>query len=222
MQFWLKLNTTDFSPRPRPHVSGYFSFRIQRCPRPHARNRIETEFAPSHVSDTYLDAIFHPGHPGNTGNRKCVIEHANFVSCSTFYDKELGSILLHHGIKKNIRIWRPHDSGFITYPKFPFWGADSKSWGFFCQIHRQLIRVDGSRVWKEKLRQSTQKVETTEHDQNQNGGKVTTRITSKEQRSLGRDRVRLPRYARFTGQYNKVTQLIMPNGATVSFPVSFF
>ena len=75
-------------------------------------------------------------------------------------------------------------------------------------------------MWKEKLRQSTWKVETTEHDQNQNGGKVTTRITSKEQRSLGKDRVRLPRYARFTGQYNQVTQLIMPNGATVSFFLS--
>ena len=87
-------------PDPAQDLGRYFSFRIQRCPRPHARNRIEIEFAPSHVSDTYLDAIFHPGHPGNTGNRKCVIEDANFLTCSTFHDKELGSILLHHGIKK--------------------------------------------------------------------------------------------------------------------------
>ena len=55
----------------------------------------------------------------------------------------------------------------------------------------------------------------------QNGGKVTTTTTSTEQRSLGKDRVRLPSCARLTSQYNKVTQLIMPNGATVSFPVSF-
>ena len=153
MQFWLKLNIIDFSPRPRPDVSGYFSFRIQRCPRPHARNRTEIEFAPSHVSDTYLDAIFHPGHPGNTGNRKCVIEHANFVSCSTFHDKELGSILLHHGIK-NIYI-----SAFTVHTildlqriqKFPFLGADSKSYGFVCRIHRQRISEDGSSMWKEKV-----------------------------------------------------------------------
>ena len=55
----------------------------------------------------------------------------------------------------------------------------------------------------------------------QNGGKVTTRTTSTEQRSLGKDRVRLPRCAQLASQYNKVTQLIVPNGATVSFPVSF-
>ena len=41
-------------PRPRPHVSRYFSFRIQKCPRPHARIRIAIEFARPHVSDTYL------------------------------------------------------------------------------------------------------------------------------------------------------------------------
>jgi len=55
----------------------------------------------------------------------------------------------------------------------------------------------------------------------QNGGKVTTRTTSTEQRSLGKDRVRLPRCVWLTSQYNKVTQLIILNGATVSFPVSF-
>ena len=47
----------------------------------------------------------------------------------------------------------------------------------------------------------------------QNGGKVTTRTTSTEQRSLGKDRVCLPRCARLTSQYNKVTPLIMLNGA---------
>ena len=52
--------------------------------------------------------------------------------------------------------------------------------------------------------------------------KSNNKNSSKEQRSLGKDRVRLPRCARFTNQHNKVTQLIMPNGATVSFPVSFF
>ena len=55
----------------------------------------------------------------------------------------------------------------------------------------------------------------------QNGGKVTTRTTSTEQKSLGKDRVRLLRCAWLTSQYNNVTQLIMPNGTTVSFPVSF-
>ena len=95
------------SPRPRPHVSGYFSFRIQKCPRPHARIRVEIEFARPHVSDRHLDSIFHPGLPGKIGNRKCVIKRANFVSCSTFHDKELGSILLHHGIKKYKYIY-PH------------------------------------------------------------------------------------------------------------------
>ena len=55
----------------------------------------------------------------------------------------------------------------------------------------------------------------------QNGGKVTTRTTSTEQRSLGKDRVRLPRCAQLASLYNKVTQLIVPNGTTVSFPVSF-
>ena len=103
MQFWLKLNTNDFSPRPRPQVSGYFSFWTQKCPRPHALIRVEIEFARPHVSDTYLDSIFHPGLPGNIGNRKCVIKPANFVSCSTFHDKELGSILLHHRIKNIYR-----------------------------------------------------------------------------------------------------------------------
>ena len=90
---------------PRLQVSGYFSFRTQKCPRPHARIRVEIEFARPHVSDTYLDSIFHPGLPGNIGNGKCVIKPANFVSCSTFHDKELGSILLHHRIKKNIYIY---------------------------------------------------------------------------------------------------------------------
>ena len=45
----------------------------------------------------------------------------------------------------------------------------------------------------------------------QNGGKVTTRTTSTEQRSLGKDRVHLPRCTRLTSQYNKVTQLIIRN-----------
>ena len=61
---------------------------------------------------------------------------------------------------------------------------------------------------------------------NQNDGQVTTRTTSTEQRSLGKDRDRLPKcvqhtsqynkvtqYARLTSQYDKVTQQIMPNGA---------
>ena len=154
MQFWLKLNTIDFSPRLRSHVSGYFSFRIQKCPRPHARIRVEIEFARPHVSDTHLDSIFHPGLPGNIGNRKCVIKRANFVSCSTFHDKELGSILLHHGIKIYIYI-----SAFSVHTildlqriqKFPFLGADSKSYGFVCRIHRQRISEDGSSMWKEKV-----------------------------------------------------------------------
>ena len=55
----------------------------------------------------------------------------------------------------------------------------------------------------------------------QNGRKVTSKTTSPEQRSLGKDRVCFPRCAQLTSQYNKVTQLIMPSGATVPFPVSF-
>ena len=55
-------------PDPAQDLGRYFSFRIQRCPRPHARIRIEIEFARSHVSDTYLDSVFHPGLPGNINN----------------------------------------------------------------------------------------------------------------------------------------------------------
>ena len=61
--------------------------------------------------------------------------------------------------------------------------------------------------------QPVPKVETTKHDQIEMAGKccgqVTTRTTSTEQKSLGKDRVRLPRCARLTSQYNKATQLIM-------------
>ena len=86
--------------RSRPHAYGYFSignflFRIHKFPRPH-------------VSDTYLIhiRIQSSTHDSsvNIGNRACVVKRAKFSSCSVLHVKELGSILLHHRIKRHIRI----------------------------------------------------------------------------------------------------------------------
>ena len=49
-------------------------------------------------------------------NRTCVVKRARFASCSACHGKELGSILLCHRIK-NIRTWRPHNSGLIAYSR---------------------------------------------------------------------------------------------------------
>ena len=93
----------------------------------------------------------------NIGNRACVVKTGRRENLETggyyleysIHVKELGSYLFRHRIKKNIRICRPYDSGFIGYSKFQLWRADSKSCEFVCRIHR--IRVDGSRKPKEKV-----------------------------------------------------------------------
>ena len=70
------------------------------------------------------------------------------------HGKELGSILFNRSLDKkypDLASTRFRIHG--VFQKFPLlWRADSKSCGFVCLIHR--IRVDGSRIRKEKVADS--------------------------------------------------------------------
>ena len=90
--------------------SATFSFRIPKFPHPHLS--VFKANLPVHAYPTRI--WIHSSSQGssrNIGNRAWV--EVAFLNNG----KELGSVLLRHRFKKNVRIQRPHDSGFIAYSK---------------------------------------------------------------------------------------------------------
>ena len=94
--------------------SSTFSFRIKKFPCPHV-----SVFKSNLSIHTYLTSIrihsstqdlFLWEYWQQSLRRGCHLEYS-------IPSKQLGSILLSHRIKQTIRIYRPHDSGFIAYSK---------------------------------------------------------------------------------------------------------
>ena len=92
---WLQILIGPLRPRP------LFSFRIQNFPHPHIsvfKSNFAVHTCPTDTYDTHPDST--QDSSGNSGNRACVeVAILNQLEYS-IHDKELGSILLRHGIKK--------------------------------------------------------------------------------------------------------------------------
>ena len=89
---------------------------------------------------------------GNIGNRACVVKRTKFACCSAFHGKELGLILLRHRVKKFPDLASTRFQIHSVFKNFHSEERIQKNSGFICCIHR--IRVDGSRIRKEKVADS--------------------------------------------------------------------
>ena len=167
---WISRIVSEMSLRTRSHVSEYVWIRNFFFPDSKIsmsrRIRINIRFALPHVSDTYPDSLYYPGllweywqqSMRRSARGICTLLclertwerswHLNY----SIHGKELSSILLRHRITKypDLASTRFRIHGVLKH--FLSGERIQKRCGFVCRNHR--IRVDGSRIRKEKVADS--------------------------------------------------------------------